>query len=642
MKSVQPIYRSLTFVNTLLARALAFTLALGLLAMSVSVLLQVYFRYVVQAALPWSEELSRYLLVYLSFGGGALAYQRGAHVRLALFQAFPKREHAVIERFQAACTLLFGVALAWGGLRLLLRNVDQTSPAMGVSMGLPNAAIPLCGVLLVLFALERLFAPAAVPHEKPSHEKPSHEKPPTPFFTLVLAVIWLGLAGVLVANGFGVAWLGFLAAWTQLFSVPLLLLTLFALLLVLGVPIALVIALASLIAMLASGSRLLLLPSRMFAGTDSFPLLAVPLFVLAGSLMNTGGITRRLVGFASNLVGWLRGGLALVNIQASMFFAGISGSAVADASAVGGVLIPAMEEDGYEKDFAAAVTAASSTVGPIIPPSIPLVLYGILAQVSVGALFLAGAIPGLLLGLSMMALTYVISVRRGYKAHPWQGWRNLGKSFLGAFWALITPLIILGGILSGIFTATEASAVAVGYAFITGAFIYRELSWRKLPSMLVEATLVTALIMFVVAAAQPMAFVFARQQVPALVGDWLLSISSSPWVLIPLVNVILLLVGTVLETTAALIIFIPILLPLMTSIGVDPVWFGVMMVLNLIIGLVTPPVGVVLFVTSGIANLPLEDLIRAIWPYLLVMLVVLALVAGFPGLSLWLPGVFGY
>jgi tripartite ATP-independent transporter DctM subunit len=508
---------------------------------------------------------------------------------------------------------------------------------MGVSMGLPNAAIPLCGVLLVLFSLEHFF--------KPTPQDPTFqdtEKPPAPALAIVLSVLWLGLAGVLVVNGFGVSWLGFLAAWTQLFSVPLLLLLLFALLLVLGVPIALVIALASLMAMLASGSRLILLPSRMFAGTDSFPLLAVPLFVLAGSLMNTGGITRRLVGFASNLVGWMRGGLALVNIQASMFFAGISGSAVADASAVGGVLIPAMEEDGYEKDFAAAVTAASSTVGPIIPPSIPLVLYGILAQVSVGALFLAGAIPGLLLGLSMMALTYVMSVRRGYKAHPWQGWHNLGKSFLGAFWALITPLIILGGILSGIFTATEASAVAVGYAFITGAFIYRELSWRKLPSMLVEATLVTALIMFVVAAAQPMAFVFARQQVPALVGDWLLSISDSPWVLIPLVNIILLLVGTVLETTAALIIFIPILLPLMTSIGVDPVWFGVMMVLNLIIGLVTPPVGVVLFVTSGIANLPLEDLIRAIWPYLLVMLVVLALVAGIPGLSLWLPGMFGY
>lgn len=635
MKGLQPFYQGLTLLNTLLAKVLAFTLASALLAMSVSVLLQVYFRYVVQSALPWSEELSRYLLVYLSFAGGALAYQRGAHVRLELFRAFPKRQHAVLERFQAACALLLGLALAWGGLSLLLRNVNQNSPAMGVSMGVPNAAIPLCGVLLVLFALERLLKPVTKTSAADSEK-------PTLVFIVVLSLLWLGLAGVLVANGFGVAWLGFLAAWTQLVSVPLLLLLLFALLLVLGVPIALVIALASLMAMLASGSRLVLLPSRMFAGTDSFPLLAVPLFVLAGSLMNTGGITKRLVGFASNLVGWLRGGLALVNIQASMFFAGISGSAVADASAVGGVLIPAMEEDGYETDFAAAVTAASSTVGPIIPPSIPLVLYGILAQVSVGALFLAGAIPGILLGLSMMALTYVISIRRGYKAHPWQGWRNLGRSFLGAFWALITPLIILGGILSGVFTATEASAVAVGYAFITGAFIYRELSWRKLPSILVEATLVTALIMFVVAAAQPMAFVFAREQVPALVGDWLLSISSSRWVLIPLVNIILLLVGTILETTAALIIFIPILLPLMTSIGVDPIWFGVMMVLNLIIGLVTPPVGVVLFVTSGIAKLPLEQLIRAIWPYLLVMLAVLALVASIPGLSLWLPRLFGY
>lgn len=616
-------------LNRLLARVLELSLAAALVVMSVTVVLQVYFRYVAQAPLPWSEELSRYLLVFLTFAGGALGYYRGAHVSFALLpERLNERRRAALELFFGASVLLLGFTLAVSGYDLVMRNVAQLSPAMRLPMSVPNAAILVSGVLLVLFALEHLLGALV--------------RRPSGWLSGALAVLWVLLASVVLGHGLGWPVFTTVAAWTGMFSIPLLILVVFLVLLLLGVPIAFVIALTATVAMLAGGSRLVLLPSRMFAGTDSFPLLAVPLFVLAGSLMSSGGITRRLVRFASSLVGWVRGGLALVNIQASMFFAGISGSAVADASAVGGVLIPAMEDDGYDRDFAAAVTAASSTVGPIIPPSIPLILYGILAQVSVGALFLAGAVPGLLLGLSMMFLTYVIARRRGYVAHPWAGWREIGRGFLQSFWALLTPIIILGGILSGVFTATEASGIAVAYAFVAGMFIYRELKLRMLPAMLIESTLITALIMFVIAAAQPLAFVFARQRIPELIGNLLLGISDSPWVLLLLVNLLLLVVGTFLETTAALIIFIPILVPLMTSVGIDPVWFGVIMVLNLVIGLITPPVGVVLFVTSGIAKLPFERLVVAIWPYLLVMLVVLALVSIFPVLSLGLPRLLGY
>lgn len=621
--------KSLSSINRVLARALEAGLAVALVVMSVTVMLQVYFRYVAQAPLPWSEELARYLLVFLSFIGGALAYYRGAHVSLDLLsERLSERRRAALELFLAAAVLLLGFTLAVGGLEFMVRNHQQLSPAMQVRMSFPNAAVPLCGVLLVLFALEGAIR--------------SLRRRPDLLLASVLGLIWALLAVVILGRGFGWPVFVELAAWTELFSVPLLLVLVFVTLLSLGLPVAFVIALTAIIAMLAGGSRFILLPSRMFAGTDSFPLLAVPLFVLAGALMSTGGITSRLVSFAKALVGWLRGGLALVNIQASMFFAGISGSAVADTSAVGSALIPAMEEEGYDKDFAAAVTAASSTVGPIIPPSIPLVLYGIMAQVSIGALFLAGLVPGIMLGAGMMILTYFIAKRRGYTAHPWQGLRVVLRGLMRASWALLTPVIILGGILSGIFTATEASAIAVAYAFLAGAVIYRELKWRSLPAMLVQSTVITALIMFVIAAAQPLAFVFARERIPDLVGNLLLTMSDSPLMLLLLVNLLLLVVGTFLETTAALIIFIPILVPLMAEIGIEPLWFGVIMVLNLVIGLITPPVGVVLFVTSGIAGLRLQRLVRAIWPYLLVMLAVLALVILVPALSLGLPRLFGY
>jgi C4-dicarboxylate transporter DctM subunit len=381
----------------------------------------------------------------------------------------------------------------------------------------------------------------------------------------------------------------------------------------------------------------------MFQGTDSFPLLAVPFFVLAGALMNAGGITRRLVNFANLLVGHVRSGLALVNVVASMFFAGVTGAAVADTSAIGSVLIPAMKEEGYDLDFSAAITAASSTMGPIIPPSIPMIIYGVSAEQSIGALFLAGIIPGLLIGLALMAVAYFSNSQpqapSGARAEA-ANWRSLLVGARDALLALFMPAFILGGILAGIFTPTEAAAVSVLYAFLVGRFVYNELSWRQLPALMQESLVVTAVIMFIIANAAIFGWLVAALQLPQKIIGLLTAGISSRWLILILINFFLLLVGTFMETTASLIILTPVLLPLAKQIGLDPIHFGTIMVLNLVIGLTTPPLGVCLFVSSGIAGISLERISRAMIPFLLAAIVVLLLVTYIPSLSMWIPHLY--
>jgi len=388
---------------------------------------------------------------------------------------------------------------------------------------------------------------------------------------------------------------------------------------------------------------LLLIPHMMFEGTDSFPLLAVPFFVLAGALMNAGGITRRLVNFANLLVGHVRSGLALVNVVASMFFAGVTGAAVADTSAIGSVLIPAMKDEGYDLDFSAAITAASSTMGPIIPPSIPMIIYGVSAEQSIGALFLAGIIPGLLIGLSLMAVAYFSNSQPQSSAQTRKeaaSWRSILLGVKDALLALFMPAFILGGILAGIFTPTEAAAVSVLYAFFVGRFIYNELSYRQLPALMQESLVVTAVIMFIIANAAIFGWLVAALQLPQKIITLLTAGISSPWAILILINLFLLVVGTFMETTASLIILTPVLLPLARQIGLDPIHFGAIMVLNLVIGLTTPPLGVCLFISSGIAGISLERISRAMIPFLLAAIVVLLLVTYIPSLSMWIPQLY--
>ena len=416
-------------------------------------------------------------------------------------------------------------------------------------------------------------------------------------------------------------------------------------LLALGVPIAFCIGLASAVAILMVGPSApwIIVPNSMLNGMDSFPLMAVPFFVLAGDLMNRGGITVRLVNFANLLVGGIRGGLAQTNVVASMLFAGITGSALADTAAIGRILIPAMEREGYDRAYAAAITASSSIIGPVIPPSITMVLFGVTAGVSIGGLFLAGVVPGVLIGVGLMTMAYVTARRRGFPVREVPVTRQVvWRISRDALIALMMPAIILGGIFGGVMTPTESAAVAVLYAVVIGVFVLRELTLRDLGVALLRSGMTTASIMFIVGAARIFADMLGSEQVPEQLALIVLSLSEERWVILLMINVFLLLVGAVMDTSAAIIILVPVLLPVAASIGIDPLTFGIIMCVNLIIGLATPPLGVCLFVASDIARISVERLVATIWPFLLLEIGVLLLITYVPGLATALPRLAGY
>ncbi len=405
----------------------------------------------------------------------------------------------------------------------------------------------------------------------------------------------------------------------------------------LGMPVAFALGFSSLLFLITQDIPLVIAAQKMYSGIDAFALVCIPGFILAGNLMNSGGMTTRIIKFSNALVGFIRGGLALANIAASMIFAGISGTALADTASLGAILIPAMKEDGYDSDFSAAVTASSSTIGPIIPPSLPMIIVGTLSGLSVSKLFIAGAIPGLLLGVGLMIVAYFISVKRNYPKEEKQPLNIIVKTFFGAFWALLMTVIILWGILGGVFTPTEASIVAVVYAILVGRFVYKELDFKKLPKIIVDSMRSTASIMILVGFAKLFAWILTSERIPQLIADGILSISENPIIVILLINILLLFVGSFMETIAALVILFPVLLPVAMSIGMDPIQFGVMVVLNLMIGLTTPPVGVCLFVASNIGKVSIAKTTIAILPFLLVSIFVLMLVAFVPAISTFLP-----
>jgi tripartite ATP-independent transporter DctM subunit len=411
-----------------------------------------------------------------------------------------------------------------------------------------------------------------------------------------------------------------------------------------GVPIAFSLGLAAAATLVAWGQvSLSLLAQRMFTGVDSFVFMAIPFFILAGELMTTAGILDRLVKFADALVGHICGGLAHVTIVAEMFFSGISGSAVADAAALSAVLSPSMAKQ-YDADFGNGVVASAAMLGPIIPPSIPMVVYALAAgSVSIAGLFIAGMIPGIILGAGMMAIAYAIAKRRAYPVRPrTMTWRELPPQMWDVLPALLMPVIILGGILGGIFTATEAAAVAVAYAVVVGLFVTKELKWRDMPPALVRSAVATSVVFMLIACSNAVSWLLTTQQVPNLVAQFLKANAPSPWIFLLIVNIFLLIVGCLMDLSAAMIMLVPILAPIAVSYGVDPLHFGFIVVLNLTIGLLTPPVGAILFVVCGISKISLERLVRAIWPFLLWQIAVLALVTYVPWFCVWLPRLLGY
>jgi tripartite ATP-independent transporter DctM subunit len=412
----------------------------------------------------------------------------------------------------------------------------------------------------------------------------------------------------------------------------------FVVLLLAGVPVAVALGGSSLLYVALSGDLpMLVVAHRMANGIDSFPLLAIPFFIMAGSLMNTAGITERVYGFALTLVGWLRGGLGHVNVVGSVIFAGMSGTAVADAGGLGNIEIKAMRDHGYDMEFAVGITGASSTVGPIIPPSLPMVIYGVMANASIGQLFAAGLIPGLFMALCMMGMVTWYAHRRNFPRDTSFSVAKIGHSFIRAFLPLMTPVILIGGMLSGAFTPTEAAIAATAWAMMLGVLVYRTLGARRLVRVTMETIETSAIVLLIVAGASIFGWLITTTRVTEAIAEAVLNVTTNRTLLLLLVNLFLLVVGCFLETIAAITILVPVLVPLVAKVGVDPVHFGVIMVLNLMIGLLTPPVGMVLFILSRISGLSFERTTAAVAPFLIPLLGSLVAVTYWPEMVLWLP-----
>ena len=410
----------------------------------------------------------------------------------------------------------------------------------------------------------------------------------------------------------------------------------FVLLLVIGVPISISIGASAVLGCLSLGYPLVVIGQKMVSGIDSFLLIAVPLFILAANLMNAGKITEKIFDTAKELVGWIPGGLGHANVVASIIFAGMSGSAVADAGGLGAIEMEAMKKNGYDEDFAGAVTAASSVIGPIFPPSIPLIIYGSVASVSVDQLFMGGVVPGLLMGVLLMVMVLYFAIVRRYERHPFR-LRALIRQFLGSIPALITPVIILCGFVVGWFTPTEASSIAVIYSLLIALFLYRTLDWKSFKKCLKDSAISSANTLFIIGTSTLFTYVMAMEGISRQFADVILGISSNPNVVLLVINVLLLVLGMVMEPGAILTLMLPVLLPIANGLGLDLVHFGVMVVLNLMIGQVTPPFGVCLFVISDVNKLKLERLYRSILPFLVPLILTLILVTYIPGIVTALP-----
>lgn len=407
--------------------------------------------------------------------------------------------------------------------------------------------------------------------------------------------------------------------------------------LAIGIPVSLSLLSGSIVYILLEGIPELIIIQRLLGGINSFPLLAVPFFIFAGALMNESKVTNLIFDFAKSIAGWLRGGLGYVNVFASVIFSGMSGAAVADAGGLGSMEIKAMRDAGYDDKFSVGVTASSSIIGPIIPPSLPLVIYGVTASVSIGQLFIAGIVPGLLMALSLSVMIYWLARRRGYPRDSKFSLCRVAVSFRKAIWALVTPVIIVGGILSGAFTPTESAIAAVAYVLFLGTVVYRTLSLKKIWSITLETAETTGNVLLIVASAAVFTWILTVSRVTEQFSAFMLNLTDNRLLLLLFINIVVLIVGVFMETIAGITILVPVLLPIAISLGVDPVHFGIIVILNLMIGLLTPPVGMVLYVLTKVAKVRFEVAVMGTLPFLAPLLVILLLITYFPNLSLWLP-----
>jgi len=603
--------------------------ALLLLGIVLVISYQVAARYLPGMRVPrWTEEVSLILMVWLAMLGSGLGVRANEHLAMdVLLRQLPRRARLWLSRGIWLLVAAFGVYLVWYGYELSSRTMLQTFSASKLPIGWMYLGIPFGGALIALYALRNLFAAVEAADDTP-----------VPRRNPLLRGALLAIAAFVVLGSFLILGPDALLGPTGL------LLGSFAALLVLGVPIAVAVGVASLLTALALGLPLLIVAQRMANGVNSVPLLAIPFFILAGQIMAEGGIARRLVDFARVLVGPVPGGLAMVNVVDSMLMGGVSGSAVADVSATGSIVIPMMKEKGYGGDFSAAITVASSVQGIIIPPSHNAVIYSLAAGgVSIGALFLGGYIPGLMIGLCLLGAAYFISRRRGYPAEPRPPLRESVRIVLEALPGLAVGFVIVGGIAFGFFTATESAAIGAVMALLVSTFLYRELP----PGKLWEATLASvrtiAVVVFLIATASAFAWLMAFLRVPSTLASGMLELTGNPVLLLLLINLLLLVLGAVMDMAPLILILTPVLLPIVTAdpINMDPVHFGIVLLMNLGLGLTTPPVGTALFVGCSIAKVRLEEASRALLYFWPAMFVVLLLVTYFPWFVEVLPRLVG-
>ncbi len=599
----------------ILDRALDTALVVLVFVSTAVTLLQVFLRYFLNSPVTWSEELARFAFLWLVFIGGAVAVRTGSHIYMDTFiQALPRplrQGIGVFAHLTECFVFLFLIAYGW----VLLVAVESLSVALQWPVRLFYASVPVGAALMLLN-----------------------------FVRVRRGEGWRAaeIGGVIAAAGALVYLFGSRSILQPLgVDIGVLVLVSAVGLMLLGVPIVLSLAAAAILGYWSGtggGVPFTALPHQMANGVDTFLLLAIPFFLLAGQLMNAGGITPRLIGVAAAFVGHMTGGLAQVDIVANWFMGGMSGSASADAAGIGKIMIPEMERRGYRRAFSCAVTSSASILSNLIPPSITMMIYASIITVSVGRLFIAGVLPGTLLAVLMMVAAYFISKRRGYGG---TGRRATRAEMLTAIkdgaWALGMPVVILGGMRFGMTTPTEAAAIAVLYSFLVGTFVYGELKLRDLPSYLLQTSLETAVIMLILGGSQPFSWILTAEQVPQEAARAIVGVSENPLVFLMLLNIFLLLVGLPLEPNPALVILMPIMAPLLPLFHLDPVHFGVLVITNLLLGGLTPPVGMIVFVTSSIGKIPPMEVFKECLPFILVCILGLLLITYWPQFTLFLP-----
>ena len=588
----------------------------GMLAIILIITFQTFYRYVGTyfstnaTGAIWTEELARFIFIWISYLAIPYAIKHRANIRVdIIYDRLSPRLQDISWVIVNICFLaLVAVVFSMGLNHLwLMKSYPQIAPGTGMSYFIPYLILPVGFGLMGLRLLQDLYLQAKK----------------CGVIDTLIGILFCVISAMPVFLVEGIAPIAFLFGYFLFF-------------LFIGVPISVSLGLAAIVTIVNAGTLPIEYVAQVaFTSIDSFPIMAIPFFIAAGVFMGAGGLSKRLLNLADEILGSLHGGIALAAIATSMFFASISGSGPATVAAIGALTIPAMVERGYDKFFAAAIIAAAGAVGVMIPPSNPFVVYGVSSQASIGSLFMGGIIPGLLTGFALMLFTYFYSRKRG-----WQGVskeRNIGtlvKAVWDAKWALMVPVIIIGGIYGGIMTPTEAAALAAFYGLFVGVFVYRELNFKNLCPSFIEACSTSAIVIILMAMATIFGYIMTIEQVPAAIANTLLGLTENKIIILLLINLLLLVVGTFMEALAAIVILTPILLPIVLKLGVDPVHFGIVMVVNLAIGFVTPPVGVNLFVASGVANIKIEQVSKVVLPMVGIMIVILLLITYIPALPM--------